>query len=363
VVAQDTGFGESLPVGAGLFAFADTDGAAAAIETMAADYGRHARAARAIAEEHLDAQRVLARLLREVGAERVPVRSIHDVSNAELASALGVHTVTRRPFEYRSSAPMAEVVANGRTLLLKDLSRSALTERVRVAKPSFLHDPRREPEVYRSLLANADLGTARFEASVIDPRRERFWLVVEKVEADPLYQLDLEIWPRVARWLARCHVRFAGTSADWLMPYDREFFELWPTRAGVDLPGYASAVERLAGLPTTLVHGDFYPSNVLVAEDRVCPVDWERAGVGPGVLDVAALTLGLVDDQVDRVGEAYRRALPDSPDRDSFAGDLACARLALVVQWLGWSPDWSPPPEHARDWRAELPALAERAGL
>lgn len=363
VVAQDTGFGESLPVGAGLFAFADTDAAAAAMETLTADYGRHARAARAIAEEHLDARRVLARLLREVGAEPGAVRSIHDVSNAELASVLGVHSVTRRPFEYRSSAPMAELVADGRKLLLKDLSRSALTERVRVAKPSFLHDPRREPEVYRALLATADLGTARFEGAVIDPRRGRFWLVVEKVDAEPLYQLDLEHWPRVARWLARCHDRFPGIAADWLIAYDRAFFGLWPTRAGVDLPGYAAAVERLATLPTTLVHGDFYPSNLLVADDRVCAVDWERAGVGPGVLDLAALSLGLADDQVDRVGEAYRLALADPPERDVFAIDLACARLALVVQWLGWSPDWSPPPEHARDWRAELPALAERAGL
>ena len=56
VVAQDTGFGERLPIGAGLFAFADADDVLAAIEAIRFDYGRHARAARAIAEEHLDSR-------------------------------------------------------------------------------------------------------------------------------------------------------------------------------------------------------------------------------------------------------------------------------------------------------------------
>ncbi len=364
VVAQDTGFGGSLPVGAGLFAFADSDEAADAIERAMRDYGRHARAARAIAEEHLDAQRILVRLLREVGAEAGPTRaSIHDVSNAVLAALLGVESISRRPFEYRSSAPLAELEAGGRTLILKDLSRDALTDRTRAAKLPLLHDPRREATVYRSLLADANLGTARLDASISDSRRDRFWLVLEKVAGEPLYQLGFERWAEVARWLGRCHDHFAGVSADYLVQYDHPFFKLWPARAGVSLPGYDAAVARLSALPTTLVHGDFYPSNVLVAPGRVCPVDWELAGVGPGVLDLAALSLGLRDEQLDRLAEAYRLARTEPPEATEFAVDLACARLQLAVQWLGWSPDWVPPPEHARDWRSELPVLAERVGL
>jgi hypothetical protein len=365
VVAQDTGFGESLPIGAGLFAFSDTDGVLTAIDALESDYGRHARAARAIAEEHLDARIVLARLMREVGAlPAASRRSIHEVSNAEIADLLGAESVSRRPFEYRSSAPIAELEVDGRALLLKDLSRDGLSARTRAAKPPFLHDPGREPEVYRSLLADAGLGTAELEAAVLDVRRERFWLVIEKVSGVPLYQVGLERWADAARWLARCHDHFAGlATAEYLLRYDRRFFELWPDRAGVELPGYESAVQRLADLSRTLVHGDLYPSNVLIGPARVCPVDWELAGVGPGVLDLAALTLGLPDAEVETLGETYRQALDERPDRESFTADLNCARLHLAVQWLGWSSEWAPPPEHARDWRAELPALAERARL
>ena len=66
VIAQDTGFGRRLPTGEGLFAFTDAAGVAAAVAEVDADYERHRRAARAIAEEHLDARRVLGALLDQV---------------------------------------------------------------------------------------------------------------------------------------------------------------------------------------------------------------------------------------------------------------------------------------------------------
>jgi hypothetical protein len=67
VVSQDTGFGNVLPTGEGLFAFSSTEEAAAAVDAINSDYARHCKAARAIAEEYLDAPKVAARLLRDVG--------------------------------------------------------------------------------------------------------------------------------------------------------------------------------------------------------------------------------------------------------------------------------------------------------
>lgn len=70
VVAQETGFGEHLPTGEGLLAFSTLEEAVAAVEEVRGDPARHARAAREIAAEHLDATRVLARLVEQLGAVR-----------------------------------------------------------------------------------------------------------------------------------------------------------------------------------------------------------------------------------------------------------------------------------------------------
>lgn len=71
VVAQETGYGEHLPTGEGLLSFATLEQAIGAVEDVRADPARHSRAARAIAEEHFDATRVLSGLIEELGTARI----------------------------------------------------------------------------------------------------------------------------------------------------------------------------------------------------------------------------------------------------------------------------------------------------
>ena len=68
VIALETGYSQYLPVGEGLFTFTTIDDVLASLEAVRADYARHARAARAVAEEYLDSRKVLGRLLRKIGA-------------------------------------------------------------------------------------------------------------------------------------------------------------------------------------------------------------------------------------------------------------------------------------------------------
>jgi GT2 family glycosyltransferase len=70
VVTQDTGFGNVIPTGEGLFAFTTLDGALEAVEAINADYARHTRAAAEIARDYFDAEKVLRQLLDDVGVAR-----------------------------------------------------------------------------------------------------------------------------------------------------------------------------------------------------------------------------------------------------------------------------------------------------
>ena len=65
VVVQDTGFSDVLPVGEGILPFTTPDEAVAGINAVERDYERHSRAARAIAEEWFDSDKVLTRLVEE----------------------------------------------------------------------------------------------------------------------------------------------------------------------------------------------------------------------------------------------------------------------------------------------------------
>ncbi len=63
VVTQDTGWSRHLPEGCGLLSFCDRESAAAALRRVEAEPLRHARAARAIAEEYFDSAKVLTAML------------------------------------------------------------------------------------------------------------------------------------------------------------------------------------------------------------------------------------------------------------------------------------------------------------
>lgn len=67
VITQDTGFGSALPTGRGLFAFNTSEDILNAFEALNSDYEKHSLAAYAIAEEYFKAEKVLQRLLSDLG--------------------------------------------------------------------------------------------------------------------------------------------------------------------------------------------------------------------------------------------------------------------------------------------------------
>lgn len=66
VLVQATGIEGHLPTGEGLLTFSSMEQARAGIAAINADYEGHCRAARAIAERHVDSDRVLAQVLEQI---------------------------------------------------------------------------------------------------------------------------------------------------------------------------------------------------------------------------------------------------------------------------------------------------------
>jgi len=72
VVVQDTGPSELLPNGEGMFRFTTLEQAAKAFDTINADYEKHCRAARKLAETQFDAKRIATRILNSALNGSVP---------------------------------------------------------------------------------------------------------------------------------------------------------------------------------------------------------------------------------------------------------------------------------------------------
>ena len=310
----------------------------------------------------------------------------------------------RRVSEYSSSYLIEEIDLHiaGRSelkLMFKDLSRNALlTEAIR-NKPAFCDDSLREIDTYRKVLRHLQLGTATFYGAVVDEKIERYWLFLERLEPVHLWQMgDFAVWERVAAWLAQAHLtlanpaRWGGKTSPHLLRHDRAFYRRWMDRAqefvrhrdnspdqsaikAIDriAEKYDCIIDRLLSLPPTIIHGEFYPSNVLLEHfdteaPRVCAVDWEMAAYGPGLVDLAALISGnWTLDQRNSMVRNYYSALSDEVrdkwDFETFQIDLKCCRLQQAIQFLGWSRDWAAPPEHAQDWLDEAVTVAEQLAL
>ena len=188
----------------------------------------------------------------------------------------------------------------------------------------------REAQTYQGLLCAEPLGTPRW---VTGSDRGGGWLVIETIAGAPLWQSDgTDAWCAAARRLAHVHRQLAGRTDD-VGPAAGTDYETQLALAAARDPrvwqlrgAHAEAASVVRAAPLTVIHGEAFASNVLVTSGGdVVLVDWETAGRGCGLTDLAALTAGWAAPDQDRIASAY-------------SGDLTAlpaARLLLAVRWLG----------------------------
>jgi Ser/Thr protein kinase RdoA (MazF antagonist) len=322
-----------------------------------------------------------------------------EVLTRHYGSAPPFRVLRRRFSRYSSSYPIQNIRMLSEEnhdlhLVLKDLSPGA---QFNLSRPRSLYDPQREILVYSDVLTPA-LHTPAFFGAIVRPTLDRYWLFLERVPGVHLWQIgDFDFWKDAARWLARLHSRSDASDRarrlppDRLIQYQRDYFTrtlaqaettisrctrpLAPSllrRFGRLVDGYDHALARLEALPLAFIHGDFFASNVLVrtAEPArpIAPIDWELAGIGPGLLDLAALTSGNWQPH-DRTAmiAAYREALETTsgwpPSEHELREAVDCSQLQLALQFLGWDTKWRPPSAHCQDWFHVALESADRIGL
>lgn len=326
-----------------------------------------------------------------------------------LARALGpncrIRNIDHRPSEARSTFAMEEIdvlLADGELLrlMLKAVGRKGLMTAAHMAKPLFLHDPLREIEFQQHILSpRPELGTPKLFSTVVEPAKERYWMLSERVIGSALEgTANFNCWQSAARWLAGMHHALLPLASEppgcgtlRLLPQSSDMMRMWIGRAVTVVPAqdpfvprslmvglqqlasrYETVVDRLLGMPRTVIHGEFFGSNILVRpprpSDGISVVDWEMVSFGPPLMDLAALCAGeRVDSRRRDLALSYHAMLAGSElvaaDPEMFLEDLDYCRLHLAIQWLGWSPDSPPPRVEAHRWLEEVLDLGSRLGL
>ena len=317
-----------------------------------------------------------------------------------------ISAISRTTAPYRSSWWLEDLsvsLDDGRILemVFKDLDRATPGSFAHLAKPAHVLDASREPWVYASVfeplrkphaIGSRDRpgeGPPVFWGASSGRGGDVRWLFLERIHGTPLSEIgSADVWRDAAAWLGRFHAVMGSRRGPTgpLLRHDAEIHLEWFRRAinrarertgPARFPNaswrrieraHAAAVGDLMCDAGTMIHGEFYPSNILVERCgrglRIRPVDWEMAGVGPRLLDLAALTCGGWSPR-ERAGmlRAYRGGMLDAGGKaepmDRFVRNLTSCRLLLAVQWLGWGAGWSPPLEHRHDWLLEAVRCVE----
>jgi hypothetical protein len=251
-----------------------------------------------------------------------------------------------------------------------------------------------EAAVYRHVLRTSRATTPTFYGAYSDVNTGHTWLILEYLDNSARLQFTWEpsaAMALAARWIGRFHnvteERLSRASMRFLTRYDTEYYLGWARCTSLvaghlrqrfpwltTLCGrFEDVVALLLASPPTVIHGEYYPSNVLFRGGTVYPVDWESAAVAAGEIDLAALTEDWDPDIVRQCELEYQRVRwPNGPPAD-FERRLCCARLYLQLRWLcddftkkgtgSERPEWS---HEAKDplYRLEqLRSLGERLGL
>ena len=209
------------------------------------------------------------------------------------------------------------------------------------------------------------------------------WLVLEFMEdAVRLHHAEDETaFVKAAAWLGRFHAaqekHLAAARPAGIRVCDAEFHRGWARRTNEFAGDWHGRAPWLAGLcesfdeviaallasPLTLVHGEFYPHNILFHEGRIFTIDWESAALGAGEIDLAALTEDWLEEAAMDCQREYCAARWPGGAPEFFERRLAAARVYMHLRWLGEHPGWTQQEGEAQ-WRlAELKRSAERFGV
>ena len=210
--------------------------------------------------------------------------------------------------------------------------------------------PRYEAEVYRRVLAPLRTSAPRFHASNTDPTTGETTLLIDYIaDATTLKHAELETVLQAARWIGAFHQsnesRVSALRGA-ITEYDAAYYLGWVRRTlaltrNLHLPWlpavcrcFEDVIRELLAASPTIIHGEYFPTNILVSGKLIAPVDWESAAIAAGEIDLVTLAQGWGDQAREALVAEYRFARWGEEVPTGFERRLAIADLYLLFRWF-----------------------------
>ena len=241
--------------------------------------------------------------------------------------------------------------------------------------------PAYELSVYREVLRPIGVSAPVCYGGEVDPKSGQAWLALEYLPdalgVGKLHRSGAMV--AAAEWIGRFHrLTQTGTvgRTGWMKAYTRQYYMGWIRRTLKSssslprkLPWLQAVCERASSLleplleePLSIIHGEYYPHNVLYSRGRVYPVDWESAARAAGEIDIASLTEDWSATTTRSCISAYQsERWPEGPPA-AFTHRFLAARLYFCFRWLGDHEDWSSYPGRPV-WLQRLRSLGHELGV
>jgi len=236
--------------------------------------------------------------------------------------------------------------------------------------------PAYELSIYRDVLSPMGAPVAKFYGGHVDPHSGEAWLALEHLSgALAVGQMHrMGAMTAAARWIGTFHGTTEARSFA-IKGYDLSYYLGWVERtrqASQSFPkrlpwlqDLCTQAERLFAplveAPQCVVHGEYYPHNVLYHDDKVFPVDWESAVVAAGEIDLASLVENWPSATIRKCTAAYVQSRWPNGEPAEFRQRLLAARLYFCFRWLGDFGDWSNYPGRL-DYLRRLRGIGRRMG-
>lgn len=192
--------------------------------------------------------------------------------------------------------------------------------------------------------------------------KDAIMLFEQIVPGAELYSIsDSRAWIATAEALAKIHLNFLHTDvkSSEVLPkmcsspsvYNRIQTAISHVAHNENWKKYmGQVVERLNTAPITLSHGDMFPTNVLIKDNRSCFIDWADSCICAYMMDIGRLT-GTIDVKTlkpmcpctDDVIKAYYKKLHSGFDisYDRYLQDVKMAQFIELAKYYSPSGVWN----------------------